>query len=99
LQFGKEAIVDLGAHKVPVSTVDPFAESFSKIRFPLTRNCARPAPRDGCRATTFASRASRRGVLNDWETFCSSRGAGLTAFAKAKLWRTKRLVLATVRPG
>src|SRR5215469_12622356 len=32
-------------------------------------------------------------VLNDWQTFCSSRGAGLTDFAKEQPWRPKSLVL------
>jgi 4-methoxybenzoate monooxygenase (O-demethylating) len=32
-------------------------------------------------------------VLNDWQTFCSSRGAGLSDFAKEKPWRPPSLVL------
>jgi 4-methoxybenzoate monooxygenase (O-demethylating) len=36
--------------------------------------------------------------LNDWQTFCSGRGAGLTDFAKEKAWRPKSVVLETDPP-
>jgi cytochrome P450 len=32
-------------------------------------------------------------VLNDWRTFCSSRGVGMSDFAKEKPWRPPSLVL------
>jgi 4-methoxybenzoate monooxygenase (O-demethylating) len=37
-------------------------------------------------------------VLNDWQTFCSGRGAGITDFAREKPWRPKSLVLETDPP-
>ena len=37
-------------------------------------------------------------MRNDWQTFCSSRGAGLTDFATEKPWRPKSLVLETDPP-
>lgn len=37
-------------------------------------------------------------VLNDWQTFCSSRGVGMSDFAKEKPWRPPSLVLETDPP-
>lgn len=37
-------------------------------------------------------------VLNDWQTFCSSRGVGLSDFAREKPWRPPSLVLETDPP-
>ena len=37
-------------------------------------------------------------VLNDWRTFCSGRGVGMTDFAKEKPWRPPSLVLETDPP-
>jgi cytochrome P450 len=37
-------------------------------------------------------------VLNDWRTFCSSRGVGMSDFAKEEPWRPKSLVLETDPP-
>lgn len=37
-------------------------------------------------------------MLNDWQTFSSARGVGITDFAKEKPWRPKSLVLETDPP-
>jgi 4-methoxybenzoate monooxygenase (O-demethylating) len=37
-------------------------------------------------------------ILNDWQTFCLGRGAGVTEFVKEKAWRPKSLVLETDPP-
>jgi 4-methoxybenzoate monooxygenase (O-demethylating) len=37
-------------------------------------------------------------VLHDWQTFCSSRGVGMSDFAKEKPWRPPSLVLETDPP-
>jgi cytochrome P450 len=37
-------------------------------------------------------------VLHDWQTFCSSRGVGMSDFAKEKPWRPASLVLETDPP-
>jgi cytochrome P450 len=37
-------------------------------------------------------------ILNDWQTFCSSRGVGLSDFAQEKPWRPPSLVLETDPP-
>ncbi len=36
--------------------------------------------------------------MTDWQRFCSSRGVGLTDFAKEPAWRPKSLVLETDPP-
>src|SRR6516225_7702905 len=80
----------------PVSDVDPFCRDFFENPFPAHQELREAGP---------AVRLSRYGVwavaryaevhmvLNDWQTFCSSRGAGLTDFAKEQPWRPKSLVL------
>src|SRR3954470_11253836 len=85
----------------PISDIDPFCVEFFENPFP-----AHAALRDAGPVV----RLSRYGVwgvaryeqvhtvLNDWQTFCSSRGAGLTDFAKEKAWRPKSLVLETDPP-
>src|SRR6516225_744661 len=85
----------------PVSDVDPFCRDFFENPFPAHQELREAGP---------AVRLSRYGVwavaryaevhmvLNDWQTFCSSRGAGLTDFAREQAWRPKSLVLETDPP-
>lgn len=87
--------------KAPVSQVDPFCREFFEDPFPAYEEL---------REAGAVTRLSRYGVwavaryvqvhrvLNDWQTFCSSRGAGLTDFAKEQPWRPKSLVLETDPP-
>lgn len=85
----------------PVSDIDPFCAEFFEDPFPA---------HDALREAGPVVRLARHGVwavaryeqvhaiLNDWQTFCSSRGAGLTDFAREKPWRPKSLVLETDPP-
>ena len=91
----------LKGHGVPVSEVDPFCREFFENPFPAHEELreAGPAvrlPRYDVWAVARYAEVHR--VLNNWETFCSSRGAGLTDFAKEKPWRPKSLVLETDPP-
>ena len=89
------------AQKAPVSAVDPFCREFFENPFPVHEELreAGPAARlSRCDVWAVARYAEVHAVLNDWETFCSSRGAGLTDFAKEKPWRPKSLVLETDPP-
>ena len=89
------------AKKAPVSEVDPFCREFFENPFPVHEELreAGPAARlSRCDVWAVARYAEVHAVLNDWETFCSSRGAGLTDFAKEKPWRPKSLVLETDPP-
>ena len=87
--------------KAPALEIDPFWREFFENPFaeyeelreagPVVR-----LPRYGVWAV--ARYAEVHMVLNDWQTFCSSRGAGLTDFAREQAWRPKSLVLETDPP-
>ena len=84
------------AKKAPVSEVDPFCREFFENPFPVHEELREAGP--AVRLSRYdvwavARYAEVHRVLNDWETFCSSRGAGLTDFAKEMPWRAKSLVL------
>jgi len=88
--------VALEAHNAPVSAVDPFCREFFEDPFPVHEELREAGP--AVRLSRYdvwavARYAEVHRVLNDWETFCSSRGAGLTDFAKEMPWRAKSLVL------
>ena len=80
----------------PVSDVDPFCREFFEDPFAAHEELREAGPvvrlsRYGVLAV--ARYAEVHTVLNDWQTFCSSRGAGLTDFAKEAPWRPPSLVL------
>jgi cytochrome P450 len=84
------------AHMAPVSDVDPFCREFFENPFPAHEELREAGPvvrlsRYDVWAVARYGEVHR--VLNDWETFCSRRGAGLTDFAKEKPWRPPSLVL------
>ena len=91
----------LEAQKAPVSQVDPFCREFFENPFPAHGELREAGP--VVRVSRYdvwavARYAEVHRVLNDWQTFCSSRGVGLTDFAKDKPWRPKSLVLETDPP-
>jgi len=91
----------LGAQKVPVSGVDPFCREFFENPFPVheeLREAGTAVWLSRYDVSAVARYAEVHRVLNDWERFCSSRGAGLTDFAKEQAWRPKSLVLETDPP-
>src|SRR6516225_1342986 len=76
--------------------MDPFCQEFFEDPFPAHEELRESGPvvhlsRYGVWAVARYDEVHR--VLNDWQTFCSSRGAGLTDFAKEKPWRPPSLVL------
>ncbi len=85
----------------PVSDADPFSPAFFDDPFPV-----HAALRDAGPAVwltrygiwTVARHAEVRTVLLDWGTYCSSRGVGLSDFAREKPWRLPSLVLETDPP-
>jgi 4-methoxybenzoate monooxygenase (O-demethylating) len=84
-----------------VSDVDPFCREFFENPFPAHEELREAGP--AVRLARYDIWAAARyqevhAILNDWRTFCSSRGAGLTDFAKEKPWRPKSLVLETDPP-
>jgi cytochrome P450 len=87
--------------RLPVSEVDPFCREFFENPFPAHQELREAGP--VVRLARYGVCAVARyqqvhAILNDWQTFCSSRGAGLTDFAKEKPWRPKSLVLETDPP-
>ena len=91
----------LEAQKAPVSEVDPFCREFFENPFPAYEELREAGP--VVRLSRYDVWAVARyqqvhAILNDWQTFCSSRGAGLTDFAKERPWRPKSLVLETDPP-
>jgi cytochrome P450 len=93
--------VVLEAQNVPVSEVDPFCREFFEHPFPAHEELREAGPvvrLPRYDVWAVARYAEVHRVLNDWQTFCSSRGAGLTDFAKEKPWRPKSLVLETDPP-
>lgn len=85
----------------PALDIDPFCREFFENPFAAYEELREAGPvvrlpRYGVWAV--ARYAEVHMVLNDWQTFCSSRGAGLTDFAKEQAWRPKSLVLETDPP-
>jgi cytochrome P450 len=101
LRLSKEAVVALEAQEAPVSEIDPFCREFFEDPFAAHQELreAGPVVRLSRYGTYGVGRyAEVHAILNDWQTFCSSRGAGITDFAKEKPWRRKSLVLETDPP-
>lgn len=80
----------------PASDADPFSigffEELHRVHEELRE--AGPVvflPRYGVHAV--ARYAEVHAVLNDWRTFCSSRGVGMDDYSKDKPWRPRSLVL------
>jgi 4-methoxybenzoate monooxygenase (O-demethylating) len=91
----------LEAQKAPVSKVDPFCREFFENPFPAHEEMREAGPvvrlsRYGVWAVARYDDVHK--VLNDWRTFCSSRGVGLADFAKEQPWRPKSLLLETDPP-
>jgi len=84
-----------------VSEVDPFCGEFFENPFPAHEELREAGPAvwlSRYDIWAVARYQQVHAILNDWQTFCSSRGAGLTDFAKEKPWRPKSLVLETDPP-
>jgi hypothetical protein len=80
----------------PVSDIDPFALDFFADPFPAHHELREAGPavwlrRHGLWAVARYEEVHR--VLDDWRTFCSSRGVGMSDFAKERPWRPPSLVL------
>jgi hypothetical protein len=87
--------------EIPTSDIDPFCYEFFEDPFPAHEALRELGPvvrlrRYGIHAV--ARYAEVHTVLTDWQRFCSSRGVGLTDFAKEPAWRPKSLVLETDPP-
>jgi cytochrome P450 len=85
----------------PVSDVDPFSIEFFADPHRIHDELREAGPvvwlgRYGVWAVSRYQEVYE--VLHDWHTFCSSRGVGISDFAKEKPWRPPSLVLETDPP-
>ncbi|WP_329061638.1 cytochrome P450 [Amycolatopsis sp. NBC_01480] len=85
-----------GNSTAPVLGVDPFAETNLADPYPMhedLRESGAVVYLERYRVWAMARHAQVYAALTDHETFCSSRGAGLSDFHKEKPWRPPSLLL------
>ena len=87
---------------VPALDIDPFAPDFLHDPFPAYAALRDAAPvvwlsRWSCYGA--ARHAEVQAILNDPQTFCSSRGVGLADFAREEPWRPPSLILEADPPA
>ena len=87
---------------IPHLGIDPFAISFFDDPYPAHQQMREAAPvvyLDRWNVYGVARYAEVYAVLNDPLTFCSSRGVGLSDFAKETQWRPPSLILEADPPA
>src|SRR6266700_6890373 len=87
---------------IPGLDIDPFAIEFFENPFPAHEALREAGPvvhLDKWNVYAVARYAEVHLVLNDPLTFCSSRGVGLSDFAKEKPWRPPSLMLEADPPA
>ncbi|GGC47086.1 cytochrome P450 [Chelatococcus reniformis] len=86
----------------PVSDVDPFSDAFFEDPHPIHEALREAGPvvyLAKWNVFAVARYAEVHAVLNDPATFCSSRGVGLSDFAKETPWRPPSLILEADPPA
>lgn len=87
---------------IPSLDVDPFSIAFFENPHPTHEVLREAGPMvrlDKWDVHAVARYAEVHAVLNDPQTFCSSRGVGLSDFAKEKPWRPPSLILEADPPA
>jgi cytochrome P450 len=87
---------------IPCLDIDPFAIDFFEDPYPAQERLRDSAPvvyLDKWNVFGLARYTEVYAVLNDPETFCSSRGVGLSDFKKEKPWRPPSLILEADPPA
>src|SRR3981081_490264 len=87
---------------IPGLDVDPFAIEFFENPFPTHQVLREAGPvvhLDKWNVYAVARYAEVYAALNDPLTFCSSRGVGLSDFAKEKPWRPQSIILEADPPA
>ena len=90
------------SNSVPNSDIDPFSIEFFENPHPVHETLRELGPvvfLSGYSTYALARYKEVHETLNDWQTFCSSRGVGISDFAKEKPWRPPSLVLETDPPA
>lgn len=88
--------------RAPAVDVDPFAINFLDDPYPAHERLREAGPVvwiDRWKVHAVARYAEVHAVLNQPETFCSSRGVGLSDFAKETPWRPPSLILEADPPA
>src|SRR3954453_17767960 len=91
-----------GSSAVPHLDVDPFDMNFFADPYPTHERLRETGPvvyLDKWNVYAVARHAEVHAVLNDPATFCSSRGVGLSDFAKEKPWRPQSIILEADPPA
>jgi cytochrome P450 len=102
LSFGTTMPNDTGPQPVVHLDVDPFAMDFFADPHPTHEVLREAGPvvyLNKWNVYAVARYAEVHAVLNDPATFCSSRGVGLSDFAKEKPWRPPSLILEADPPA
>lgn len=92
----------VGAGAIPHLDIDPFAIDFFENPYPAQEQLREAGPvvyLDQWDVFGVARYAEVHAVLNDPQTFCSSRGVGLSDFAKETPWRPPSLILEADPPA
>ena len=87
--------------EAPISDADPFSTEFFEDPHRIHDELREAGPVVWLRrygVWAVARYAEVHAVLQDWQTFCSSRGVGLSDFARETPWRQPSLVLETDPP-
>jgi cytochrome P450 len=92
----REKMMSTAMPSCPVLDLDPFSIEFLSDPYPFHEQLREAGPvvwleRYG--VVAMARYSEVQAALNDWETFCSGRGAGLTDFKKEKPWRPPSIIL------
>ncbi|WP_316181228.1 MULTISPECIES: cytochrome P450 [unclassified Bradyrhizobium] len=90
------------APAIPHLAIDPFSYEFFDDPYPAHQEMREAGPvvyLDAWNVYGVARYAEVYAVLNDPQTFCSSRGVGLSDFAKEKPWRPPSLILEADPPA
>ena len=88
--------------QIPSLDIDPFSIEFLEDPHPVHEVLREAGPvvrLDKWNIYAVARHAEVHAVLNDPQTFCSSRGVGLSDFAKEKPWRPPSLILEADPPA
>src|SRR5436190_1056352 len=91
-----------GSAGFPHLDVDPFSIEFFADPYPTHERLRETGPvvyLDKWNVYAVARHAEVHAVLNDPLTFCSSRGVGLSDFAKEKPWRPQSIILEADPPA
>jgi cytochrome P450 len=92
----QESNITISRPDCPSLDIDPFSREFLADPYPHHEHLREAGPVVWLERYDVAAMARYievRDALQDWKTFCSSRGAGLPDFAREKPWRPPSIIL------